>query len=222
MHYLNKLLTQNLETIFGFIPQKYVDNNLPDLSHLKTQYPQVDFRFKTGSININEQTTIERKPKGTLFFIIDVSGSIDIGHKEHFAGIMEGITDDFKKSYSDYMVKIILHTTEVVDTYTYSSRQLWIKNEKTGGTIVSSGYKEAERFLSDDSDNYLVQLSDGDNWEDDNKTVMEFINNIAYEGKVQGFKYFEITNRISQNLGRLMSKSFVESYFMNLGKLHLK
>ncbi len=221
MKYLAKLLGASLENAFKFTPKKF-ENPLEQskLEEAQALYPHLEIALG-NDMCVETITEVGSKSRCTLIFLIDVSGSISTSAKEHFAGLQEGIIESLDQ-YETVDVVVIPHTTQALEP----TRLLdWLDIELNGGTIVSSAYKELPKYAKNntDSDNYVVQLTDGDNWADDNKTVMQQVNKLALSGGVQGFKYFEVTTRPTQILGKAMINSHVvESYFMDIGEPSLK
>ncbi len=219
MSYLAKLLNNKLDIALTFKTAKSFTSPLMD-SNIKEageSFPMLEFSPKEAKVELIADEEIKKEAK--VIFIVDVSGSVDYGMKEHFAGIQEGIISKLKDNYYDVGHLVILHHTAVVKV---AGGYKWINDAETGGTIVSSGYKEAEkRMTRDDCDYYIVQLTDGDNWADDTPTTDKLVHKLALKGAC-GFKYFEIGGRATQTLYRTMKENdCVEVYRMKTGKAEI-
>ena len=151
-----------------------------------------------------------------VYFLVDVSGSVCGNMKAHFAAVQQGIIESLAKDYERVYHGVITHHTSAKEAQTGYD---WVNNNETGGTIVSTAYSAVEGLdnNNDETDYYIVQLTDGDNWHDDNKRTDDLVNSLAING-FRGFKYFEISNRKTQVLYQTMVKNeFVEVYRMKVG-----
>jgi uncharacterized sporulation protein YeaH/YhbH (DUF444 family) len=213
MKYYNQLVNPNLPLAFAFTPKEYSNpDQQKGLKTLKEAYPSYNISLKTPLIE--HQAPKLPSKFAEVYFLIDVSGSITKEHKEHFAGIAEGILYTLGKTYEEATPTYIAFHVNIAST----ARDLsWLENKETGGTVVSSALKETS--LSSPNDTYIVILTDGDNWHDDNPTVERLLKEKALEG-FAGFKYFEVTDRPTQPLGKVCKNlSFVSAYKMPLGEL---
>ena len=216
MSYLQKLTPTNC---FNFKNAVSFSNlsQIEDLEQVQEENPDYIIKLKKVYIDSLEDTT--RNDHAKVLFLVDVSGSVGLAEKEHFAGIQEGIISSLTKDYTVVNHGVILHHTSARSAVTGYS---WIEDNETGGTIVSTAYEEAKKHLSDSYDLYIVQLTDGDNWADDTSTTNNIVNELAISG-VRGFKYFEISGRSTQSLHTSMMKNkCVEVFRMATGSLELR
>ena len=164
----------------------------------------------------------DRRRHAKVYFICDVSGSVDLHHKEQFAAIANLVSNELVGQYRSVSEEVVGHHTSRVKDITTIGELL--ASKETGGSYASSGYAYVQGQLDASYDNYIVQLTDGDNWsDDDTKGVGDLIGAmLASDKRVRGVKYFEITNRATQKLGQAMNFStLVSAYFMKEGSLQV-
>lgn len=228
MKYLEKLLRPQSIEAFDFDPKLFQNSKAKKiLEQAKSEYPSLCITLG-DDVKVDSVYRTERREFATAYFIIDVSASVCRETKEHFAGIQQGVMASLNEEYEGIRSLVVPHTTKALDVtpgldWIESVGLNWMTIAETGGTIVSSGYKRVSENImagpaADDRDYYIVQLTDGDNWADDTKNVDREIQSLALDGEVAGFKYFEVSNRPQQGLGKMMESNLaVESYRMRVG-----
>lgn len=138
--------------------------------------------------NITNSNLIDKKLK--LIFIKDDSGSMGIWENKKSSIIAYFVENLMKLIYKEVECHYITHGTsaQIVDVRAFET------NNRSGGTIVSSGYKAALTLIEDidtsEIDTFFIQLSDGDNLTSDNARVVKIINDLN-ERNVNCF-YFEV------------------------------
>lgn len=214
MSYLKKLVSSNSFEFKAPIAYSNPDQEAK-LKSLREDYP--DFNIELKNSTVTSSNEVSQNEEAEVLFLVDISGSIDTNTKEHFAAIQEGIIESLKEKYDHVSHGVILHHTQAKCAVTGFG---WINGAETGGTIVSSAYRKAQEYINcPDVDYYIVQLTDGDNWADDNSNTNECINKLALSG-VRGFKYFEVTDRPTQSLFDTMTRNdCVEVFRMKVGNL---
>jgi uncharacterized protein len=129
-----------------------------------------DFRYKAY--------TPEPKPESNaaIIYVMDVSGSMTGGQKE-IARITSFWIDVWLRSQYDGVERIfIIHDSDAKEV----DEETFFRTNATGGTKISSAYKEVEkvlqRFPPEHWNLYLFQFSDGDNWgTEDNATCLRML-----------------------------------------------
>jgi len=129
-----------------------------------------------------------------MICIMDVSGSMD-EHKKDLAKRFFMLLYLFlQKKYENVHVEFVRHHTEAsrVDEHTFFYDKL------TGGTIVSSALELTKEQILPEYDShthniYICQVSDGDNWEDDNPKCRQILLDDLLPA-VQYMAYIEITD----------------------------
>lgn len=100
-----------------------------------------------------------------IIYMMDVSGSMGDEQKEVVRLTSFWIDTWLRRQYTGLERRFIIHdaTAREVDEDTF------YKTKESGGTLISSAYKLAEKILDEDFDSsewniYLFHFSDGDNW----------------------------------------------------------
>lgn len=126
----------------------------------------VDLRY-------NNFTTIQRpSTHAVVFCVMDVSGSMDEKKKTIAKKFFLLLYTFLKKKYKDIDVVFISHTevAEEVD------EEKFFYDPKSGGTIISSAFEVVdkiikERYNIDETNIYIAQATDGDNFGSDNEKL---------------------------------------------------
>lgn len=130
----------------------------------------VDLRY-------NNFTTIQKpSTHAVMFCVMDVSGSMDEKKKTIAKKFFLLLYTFLKKKYKDIDIIFVSHT-EVADEV---SEEDFFYDPKTGGTIISSAFKVvskiiAERYNVNETNIYLAQASDGDNFVHDNEMLAKIL-----------------------------------------------
>lgn len=155
--------------------------------------------------------------KATLFCIMDGSGSM--GHTKKmlskkyysmFKGMLEG-------RYDNVDTRFIAHTT--VAREVYNTDEVWYRGEG-GGTYLSSGVVKALDIINneidtDKSDVFTLIFSDGDNWGEDNETMIEETRKLC--GLCNKVEFLEVnistyTSSIKKKLDEEVNEPTFESF----------
>jgi uncharacterized sporulation protein YeaH/YhbH (DUF444 family) len=114
--------------------------------------------------------------KAVVFCLMDVSGSMTEDLKDVAKRFFLLLHTFLGKKYKNLDVVLIRHTTEAEEV----DEKKFFYEQQSGGTIVSSAYAlmlkiQKERYPTSDYNCYCAQASDGDNWDSDNGTVQELL-----------------------------------------------
>jgi len=215
MNYLEKLISNNFSQSLCFSPKVFSNESAKrKLKEIQEEHPELEVEIK--NVRVTDIKDTERNEYAKVYFLVDVSGSVCGNMKAHFAAIQQGVLESLNEDYDHVNYGVILHHTRAKDAVTGYD---WVNDAETGGTFVSTAYVAVKELNNTDNetDHYIVQLTDGDNWFDDNKFVDNIVNSLAIDG-FKGFKYFEIGNRPTQKLYTLMAENeFVDTYRMKTG-----
>ena len=151
----------------------------------------------------------EKKPKPTtkavLFGLLDVSGSMGEHEKEIAKRFFILALLFLKRKYEKVDIVWIRHT----DTAKEVNEQEFFYAKESGSTVISSALKlmhqiQKERYPSDVWNVYGIQITDGDNYAEDNPTAIELL-----EEKIlpisQYFAYVEVHTPIQMSAHALMA-----------------
>ena len=138
---------------------------------------------------------IIRKPypitKAVMFMIMDVSGSMmerdKMLAKKFFILLYLFLT----KCYDEVIIRFLRHTQEAEEV----DEQTFFYARKSGGTRVSTAYDLMNKIINEEiilseTNVYVAQASDGDNWYEDNKYLTDLIENKILP-KVQYLAYIQ-------------------------------
>lgn len=210
---LPRFIKENLKQAIKF---KYVQNGVvkhgnPARLHLKKTFEQaiarkiatrkrapylddIDLRFR--------HLTKQPKPisKAVMFCLMDVSGSMGEFEKGLAKRFFILLYLFLFKTYKHVEIRFIRHTTDAEevdeDTFFYSS--------ETGGTVVSTGLNMINEIITkeyniDDTNIYVAQASDGDNWDSDDDNCIEILENDLLP-KVQYFAYIQVEDEATAEI----------------------
>ncbi len=129
-----------------------------------------------------------------VIYIMDVSGSMGEEQKEIVRNCSNWIDIWLRFQYKGLSTRYIIHDAIAREV----DRDTFFTTRESGGTIISSAYKEAEKMINrsfspNDWNIYVFQFSDGDNWGDtDNEECMEILERIL--PKINLFGYGQVTS----------------------------
>ena len=130
-----------------------------------------DFRYRSFTEDH------EYDSSATIFYIMDVSGSMGENQKEMARSASFWQNAWLKANYKDIKIRYIIHdaSAKEVDEKTFFSTQ------ESGGTLISSAYRLVKNIIVNEEikDNiYIFQYSDGDNWSgDDTRQCLDLLTN---------------------------------------------
>lgn len=136
----------------------------------------------------------KKKSKAVIFFIMDNSGSMGEKEKTISRKFFTLFYVFVHRKYENPDIVYISHTDTAheVDEYTFFTTR------ESGGTEVSTALKLTDEIISKrynpaETNIYICQTSDGDNYQDDNQHCIDIIKN-KLSPKIQHFSYLEIRN----------------------------
>lgn len=153
-----------------------------------TLIDDIDLRYR------NFPPSPEPITKAVMFCILDVSGSMDEQRKDlakrFFLLLYVFLMRQYKQKVE--LVFIAHHTkAKEVDEHEF------FYGKESGGTVVSTAIKLMKDIIQDrynpnEYNIYACHSSDGDNWEDDNKNVIEQLQSVL--PIMQFFGYMQVTD----------------------------
>jgi uncharacterized sporulation protein YeaH/YhbH (DUF444 family) len=149
---------------------------------------KADFRYRSYTVDY------EYDASATVFYIMDVSGSMGDEQKERVRTLSFWMNIWLKSNYKNINMRYIIHDStakEVDEKRFFSTRE-------SGGTLISSSYELVKDIIEQEKimDNiYIFQCSDGDNWTpDDNHKCVDMLKNYFLK-TVNMFGYAQVTSR---------------------------
>lgn len=134
--------------------------------------------------------TIKEKPNScaAIIFVMDTSGSMDRDKKFLARSFFFLLHEFIKRKYDKSELVFISHTTEAQEV---SEKDFFTKGE-SGGTYMSSGLVRAleiiaERYSPSLWNNYVMYLSDGDNFDSDNPTAIKAMQSLSQICNLVGY-----------------------------------
>lgn len=113
-----------------------------------------------------------------MFCCMDVSGSMSEHHKDLAKRFFLLLYLFLERQYDNIDIRFIRHTTEAEEV----DEETFFYDRQTGGTVVSSAFYTVREIIDQEYDQnntniYIAQASDGDNWESDNDELISTLEN---------------------------------------------
>ena len=122
------------------------------------------------------KTVSEPEANAAIIYMMDVSGSMTDDQKEIVRIESFWIDTWLKKHYDGVQRRYIVHDAVAHEV----DEETFYRTRESGGTRISSAYHMAGRIIArdfspDEWNIYCFQFSDGDNWGEDNKDCLNFM-----------------------------------------------
>lgn len=185
IRYKNGVLPKNGSVLKVLGKHKY-ENAINMVYALQLNSKEFVLVSESGLEFINEVT----KSNALLIYVMDVSGSM--GNKKKTIGKMIKKQTELvlMSKYWKVDTRYVIHTTvanEVDEEEAFSYGN-------SGGTYISSGLNKVLDIIDEvnvkDTDIYVVHVSDGDNWGEDNDNTVEAVNKLSE--LVSSYSYYEV------------------------------
>jgi uncharacterized sporulation protein YeaH/YhbH (DUF444 family) len=129
--------------------------------------------------------------KAVMILLMDVSASMGEYEKSIAKKFFLLLYLFLHKVYKEVEVVFVSHTHDAKEV----SEQEFFYGQETGGTVVSAGLQVVKDIIDkrvdlDNTNVYISQASDGDNWEEDNEKILKLMEDLL--NKVQYFAYIQI------------------------------
>jgi uncharacterized sporulation protein YeaH/YhbH (DUF444 family) len=139
-----------------------------------------------------------KSAEAVFIMIMDISGSMD-EDKKRLARKFFALQYAFiHRKYPQTDLVFIAHT----ETPEELSEEEFFTTRKSGGTVVSPAYELAhkiikERYDARESNIYLSQASDGDNWDFDNASIIPALEESGLLSKIRHMSYAQVGQSFS-------------------------
>ena len=152
----------------------------------------VDLRYRSFTKQIKPMTT------ATVFSITDCSGSMGEREKTISRKFFYLLYLFLIKKYEVVNLVWIIHTAEAREV----TEKEFFENTESGGTVISTSLELVynmiqEKYKPEDSNLYILQSTDGDNWDGDNQNVSEWLSKLL--PIVQFFGYIQIDREANED-----------------------
>lgn len=133
----------------------------------------------------------DMESRAVMFCMLDVSGSMDEIHKDLAKRFFLLLYLFLTKKYDTVELRFITHTTTAEEV----TEDQFFHEMRNGGTMMSSGLAEIQTIIDDDYELskwniYIVQISDGDNFQNDDDKYFTLLNNML--DVCQHYYYVEV------------------------------
>lgn len=150
-------------------------------------FEEVDLRYT------KKEKVLVKAADAVFVMIMDVSGSMD-EEKKRMARKFFSLQYAFiHRKYPQTDLVFIAHTSSAVEM----TEEEFFTSMLSGGTIVTPAYEMAHRILKErydanDTNIYLSQASDGDNWDFDNGKIIEALEESGLLAKLRHMSYVQV------------------------------
>lgn len=147
------------------------------------------FPFKEEDLRYYRiKKTKKKEFNAAIICIMDTSGSMDNTKKFLARSFFFVLSRFIRMKYSNVEVIFISHTT----TAKIVNEVEFFHKVESGGTYISSGYQKAleiieERYNPDHWNIYTFNVSDGDNWTEDNEKVIKCARELCEKCNMVGY-----------------------------------
>lgn len=175
-----------------------------------TYNPEEEERFPFHEDDLKyKNIEVKKKPltNAVIFFIMDVSGSMDKNKKFLARSFFFLLYQFIRYKYEKVDLVFISHTTEGAEV----SEDDFFKKASTGGTYISSGLEKAlevieKRYPTSSWNIYAFHCSDGENWSEDNPKAFNLMKKVISLSQMSA--YVQINHTNERIFGEEMSKIF--------------
>lgn len=129
-----------------------------------------DFRYRSWDVQVEEHSN------AAVYLMMDCSGSMTKNKRDIAKVFYFWMVQFLRRKYENIKVYFILHDT----TANFVEESDFFKVSRGGGTVCSSAFKLSYDHIKkhhpkDSWNNYVFEISDGDNWKDDNPKCLKII-----------------------------------------------
>lgn len=166
-----------------------------------------DLRYKTW------ETEVEYHSNAAVYLLMDRSGSMDAEKTYIAKSFFFWMVQFLKKRYKSIELIFIAHDATAFIT----EEKEFFSISSSGGTTCSSAIKLAyehikEHHPPEEFNNYIFHFSDGDNYPDDNKLYLEYVNLVLPLVKAMGYGEITLQDSIAS---AWFKDDYVLSYYLN-------
>lgn len=150
-------------------------------------FEDIDLRYT------KKEKVLVKAADAVFVMIMDISGSMDEDKKRMARKFFSLQYAFIKRKYPQTDLIFIAHTDEAEEM----TEEEFFTTRKSGGTVVSPAYELAhqiirERYDAHETNIYLSQASDGDNWEYDNSEIIPQLEDSGLLKKLRHMSYIQV------------------------------
>ncbi|MGH4123683.1 MAG: sporulation protein YhbH [Clostridium sp.] len=173
--------------------------------------------FKNEDLRYHRvKQVLKRESNAVILCVMDVSGSMDTTKKYLARSFFFILSQFIRSKYTNVEVEFIAHTTIAKEV----NEDDFFHKVESGGTYISSGLNMAleiidKRYNPEYWNAYVFYISDGDNWQEDNKKAIMAAKNICEVCNL--FGYVELMNKYyNSSMKSIFEKEVVNKNFISV------
>lgn len=159
-------------------------------------FEKIDLRYR------KREKVLVKAADAVFAMIMDISGSMDEDKKRMARKFFSLQYAFIKRKYPQTDLIFIAHTDEAEEM----TEEEFFTTRKSGGTIVSPAYELLhtilrQRYDAHETNIYLSQASDGDNWDTDNGNVITQLEDEGLLAKLRHMSYAQVGQSFAASYG---------------------
>lgn len=169
-----------------------------------------------------KEHVLQKSADAVFVMIMDVSGSMDEDKKRMARKFFSLQYAFIHRKYPQTDLVFIAHT----DSPEELTEEEFFTTRRSGGTIVSPAYKMAHdiiraRYDAHDTNIYLSQASDGDNWDTDNSECITELEESGLINKVRHMSYAQVGQSFAGGYSSVTLWTVIESMMRTTHKISM-
>lgn len=176
-------------TIAEKIKRKLSSKRLDEDDSGSSTLEEEDFPFRKEDLRYKHmQADVDHESNAVVICIMDTSGSMD-NVKKYLARMFFFLLHRFVlRKYVNVEIVFIAHTDGAKEV----DEETFFHKAESGGTVISTGYKEALRIINDRYhpslwNIYAFHCSDGENWSGDNEEAVKQLKQLVKVCQLCGY-----------------------------------
>jgi uncharacterized protein len=163
------------------------------VTELRAKIASVPFFEKLDLRYTKKEKVLVKSADAVFVMIMDISGSMDEDKKRMARKFFSLQYAFIKRKYPNTDLVFIAHTEKPEEM----TEEEFFTTRKSGGTIVSPAYTLVHdiikaRYDANDTNIYLSQASDGDNWDSDNSNIIPELEDSGLLTKLRHMSYAQV------------------------------
>jgi hypothetical protein len=192
------------------------------IAELRLKISAVPYFEKLDLRYTKKEKVLVKSADAVFMMIMDISGSMD-EEKKRMARKFFSLQYAFiKRKYPQTDLVFIAHTDKAYEM----PEEEFFTTMKNGGTVVSPAYMLAHqiiraRYDANDTNIYLSQATDGDNWESDNGRIIPELEESGLLAKLRHMSYAQIGEQTPNWYGGTTLGNVIQSIANSTTKLSI-
>lgn len=187
---------------------------------LKVEMEAIPFFEKMDLRYIKREKIAVKAADAVFIMVMDISGSMDEDKKRMARKFFALQYAFIKRKYPQTDLVFVAHTDEAEEM----QEKDFFSTRKNGGTMVSPAYEEVHkiiraRYNAQDTNIYLSQASDGDNYDFDNAAVIDELTDKGLLSKLRFMSYAQVGMSFAATYGGTTLWQVIETVASKTNKL---